>query len=435
VVALACGCEEPADQPASEPSAMALIHRKLRVVGASPVDEEPSEDRDSTRLEHEWQALREFQIQLLDYRHLEPQDVCTLFAEEQRSGKTGALRLLSIAIFTGTAQACMKGNYWAPSASTPGAVQVDCQHLTRPVSRLHLLDKSPPPGALKPRGPPDATPRITCAVNCHPLDMAARMVSRTGSRIAVVRYSSDKDPRNEPPITSPANTQARSARYTHLREDQIFTRTSYWQAFERMTSDLNATVTDSLDMGGLIYTPGVGVLRGPIEEGAIWYQDPPRVDVLWVSLPPRLELTEQEQYAHERDRNATVRVVDRIFLWAAANEVDVLIMPPLGCGAMGCQHPRLDIGDIINRAAFRYAQYIPHVCVTSDWPEHSDPGWWQGFADAVHNGRPAIAKCPVPVTVPPYPKPRVCKDTASLVDQRPKRISRSKPRSARKTYL
>lgn len=399
------------------------------------MDEEDAAEFDSTRLEHELRALQDFKIQLQDWRMLEPTDIVALFSAEQNPRNMGELRLLALAIFTGTAQACMKGGYWAPSATCPDAVQVSCVHLTRPVSRLHMPGKGPPPGAMKPHGPAQTMPRMTCANKCHPLDMAAAMTSRTGARIAVVRYSSMRDPRNEPPIRGPGNTQARSARYTHLREDTHFLRTSYFQAFERMPSDINGSVAESLDLGGLIYTPGVGVLRGPLQEGAMWYENPPRTDILWVALPPRPELTEQEQYAHEGDRNATVRVVDRIFQWSAANEVDVLILPPLGCGAHGCQHPRLDVADIIHRAAQRYAQFIPHVCVTSDLPGHLDDGWWQPFADAVYNGRPAIAKNPMPVTVPPYPRPRKGKDTASLVDSRPKRISQSKPRSARKTYL
>lgn len=266
------------------------------------------------------------------------------------------------------------------------------------------------------------------------------MVSRTGTRVAVVRYTSTSDPRNDPPTTA-IGTQPKFARYTHCREDEVFTRTTYWQAFERMKCDINASVADSLDLGGLIYTPSVGILRGPLEEGALWYQDPPRADIIWVALPPRPQKAEQEQYAHERDRNAMTRVVDRIFLWAAANGVDVLVMPPLGCGAHGCQHPSLDVGDIINKAAQRYAQYIPHVCIGSDWPAHfevdgsSTNKWWESFADAVRNGRPLISKCPVPVTIPPYPKLRKGgKDLDAFVEKN-RLLNRPKPRTPRTTFL
>jgi hypothetical protein len=188
----------------------------------------------------------------------------------------------------------------------------------------------------------------------------------------------------------------RCARYTHCREDQLFFRTSYWQAFERMQCDINGNVGDALDLGGLIYTPGVGIMRGPLHEGALWYQDPPRVDVIWVALPPRPQLAAQEQYAHEHDRNTVARIVDHIFLRAAGAGVDILVMPPLGCGAHGCQHPPADVADIIFQTAQRYSQQIPDICIGSDLPQHCEPEsggvhqWWQAFTHAVQNGRPPI---------------------------------------------
>jgi len=415
------------------------------MVGAS-VDEDASDNQiDTTRLDHELRALKDFSIKIADndWRQLEPIDVSTIFTAGSAESAAD-LRMLAIGIFTGTAQACMHGWYWAPSAGCPGAAKVNCKHVTRPCSLLYAAEKVPPPGYLKPVG--DGEVRITCAAKCHPLDLGARMMSRAGSRVAVVRYTSTRDPRNEPP-TTPSGTQPSFARYTHCREDQYFFRTTYWQAFERMKCDINANVGDSLDLGGLIYTPGVGILRGPLEEGALWYQDPPRTDIIWVALPPRPQLAEQEEYAHERDRNAMARVVDRIFLWAAAQGVDILVMPPLGCGAHGCQHPSLDVADIIYRTAQRYAQYIPQVCIGSDWPEHFEslaPGstskWWDAFADAVQNGRPLINKCPMPVITQAFPKLRQsgilygAKDFDGLLEKN-RKLTRPKPRTPRNTFL
>lgn len=413
---------------------------RRRVVGQSVDEDDPQ--LDTTRLDPEMRALADFPIQMADWRHLEPSDVATLFASGPPAG-TVDLRLLAIALFMGTAQACMRGWYWAPSASCPGATQVDCKHLTRPCSRLHMPGKAPPSGALKIVAAGAA--RITCVANCHPLDLGARMLSRTGSRVAVVRYTSARDPRNEPPTMASA-TQPGKVRYTHCREDQIFLRSTYWQAFERMKSDINANVGESLDLGGLIYTPGVGILRGPLEEGALWHQEPPRADIMWVALPPRPQLAEQEQYAHEHDRDAMTRVVDRIFLWAAANKVDVLVMPPLGCGAHGCQHPSLDVADIIHRTAQRYAQYIPEVCIGSDLPPHIEPDgtssnkWWDAFADAVQNGRPPISKCPVAVLATASKKLRQAgvlygaKDFDALLEKN-RKLNRPKPRTPRMTFL
>jgi len=420
-------------------SAMApRVTGRRRLVGAS-VDEDASDRQlDTTRLESELRALKDFPIQLADWRHLEPSDIVNLFTTASPAGRAD-LRLLSIGLFTGTAQACMHGWYWAPSAGCPGASKVDCQHLTRPCSRLHLPDKIPLLPSIK--AVDDAEVRITCAANCHPLDLGARMMSRTGSRVAVVRYTSMRDPRNEPPTASPGQPP-KSVRYTHCREDQIFFRTTYWQAFERMKCDINGNVGDALDLGGIIYTPGVGMLRGPLEEGALWYQEPPRADIIWVALPPRPQLAEQDQYAQDRDRNSMTRIVDRVFHCAAAAGVDVLVMPPLGCGSHGCQHPSLDVADIIHRTAQRYAQHIPQVCIGSDLPLHfaSDGSvtntWWDTFAEAVTNGRPNISSCPMPTIIPAYPKLRKAggKDFDAMLEKN-RKLTRPKPRTPRKTFL
>lgn len=417
------------------------LELRRKVVGAS-VDEDASDTQlDTTRLEPELRALKDFSIQYHDWRHLEPSDIVTILQNGPPTGPAD-FRLLAIAIFAGTAQACMHGWYWAPSAGCPGAAQVDCKHLRRPCSRLHAPEKAPElDKQLKAVG--DGKVRITCVANTHPLDLGVRMMSHRGSRVAVVRYTSMRDPRNEPPTTA-IGTQPSYARYTHCREDQLFFRTSYWQAFERMKCDINASVGDSLDLGGLIYTPGVGIMRGPIEEGALWYQDAPRADVIWVALPPRPQLAEQEQYAHERDRNAMARVVDRIFMWAAASAVDILVLPPLGCGAHGCQHPSLDVADIIYRTAQRYAQYIPEVCIGSDWVQPLDAEgsnrWWDAFADAAQNGRPPIKKPPPSLISQKFAELQAtgilygAKDFDAMLEKH-RKLNRPKPRQQRMTFL
>jgi len=410
------------------------IGLRRRVVGNS-LEDTSDFQLDTTRLEPELRCLKDFPIQITDWRDLEPSDVVELF----RMGPPSDLRLLAIAIFAGTAQACMHGWYWSPYPSCPAAGQVDCGHLLRPCSRLHMLDAEPPPGSFTPVG--DGEVRITCEPNCNPMDLGIAKMKKAGSRVAVVRYTSTCDPRNEPPTTA-RGAQPRFARYTHCREDAVFIRTSYWQAFERMNCDINAPVGECLDRGGLIYTPGVGILRGPVEEGAMWYQDPPREDIIWVAVPPRPQLAEQEQYAHEQDRDAMERVVDRIFLWAASNGVDVLVMPPLGCGAYGCQHPCLDVADIINRTAQRYAHLIPDVCIGSDWPAHFQPNdnngnrWWDSFADAVQNGRPPIDQSPMTNIRPSMPKLHKAdgKDFEALLEKN-RKLAGMKGSTKRRTFL
>lgn len=378
--------------------------------------ETPSEP---TRLEPEFRILRDFSPRPArdDYRHLDPADIIEHFRGSQGTGGSEGRTRLATAIFAGTAQACMRGTLWAPSFNCPGAVQVDCRHLAKASSRLYSADKMPPLDALAGRG---GNVRITCHA-CHPLDVCPSICAQGAEslHIAVVRFSSMRDFRNE------------SFRYGHLREDQLFLRTTYFQSFEKLAADINASIGESLNQEGLIYTPGVGVLRGPIDEGALWFQEPPRADVIWVGLPPRPQLEEQQQYAHEKDRQAMVRVVERIFAWAAAHGVDTLVMPPLGCGTHSCQHPGLDVADIIHLAAHRYARYIHHVCVASDHPAHFEGGWWDAFADAAQNGRPDIIR-PMKYKVPPFP---LMKKTSEALADKAARATKSTPRTWRNTFL
>lgn len=412
------------------------------------LDEDPADHLiDTTRLEPELRALKDFSERFMvtlggDWRKLEPQDVSSML-DSGLPPSSGDLRLLAIAIFTGTAQACIHGGYLAPYAACPGAMQVDCRHVTRPYSRLHTIEKLPPETPPT-RSGSESKLRITCA-SCHPLDLGAQMTSSTGSRVAVVRYTSTRDPRNDPP-TNLIGTQPPGARYTHCREDQVFIRTSYWQAFERMKCDINTNIGDALDDGGLIYTPGVGILRGPLEEGALWYEDPPRADVMWVAVPARPQLAEQEQYAHERDRNFMIRTVDRVFAYAANNGVDILVLPPLGIGAHGCQHPALDVADIIHKATQRYSPYIHHVCIAHDSPANtqsdgavSSSRWIESFNAAVQNGRPVVQTAPLVVATPRAKLPnlqvyRQGKDFEQLLEKN-RKLAGKKPRTPRRTFL
>jgi len=195
-----------------------------------------------------------------------------------------------------------------------------------------------------------------------------------------------------------------STRYGHLREDQLFLRTTYFKAFETMESDISTPIGDALDMGGLIYTSGVGILRGALEEGALWFREPPKVDVIWIGLPARPHLSEQEQYADDKDRNMVSRALGRAFAWAAAHGADAMVLPPLGCGTHGCQHPSLDVADIIHKIAKQYERYIPQVCVVSDHPGHFEKGWWEDFTAAIQSGRPhpEVRQLVPPIALPPY---------------------------------
>eukprot|EP00747_Dinoflagellata_sp_TGD_P164653 gnl/TRDRNA2_/TRDRNA2_184885_c0_seq1.p1 gnl/TRDRNA2_/TRDRNA2_184885_c0~~gnl/TRDRNA2_/TRDRNA2_184885_c0_seq1.p1 ORF type:complete len:415 (-),score=68.36 gnl/TRDRNA2_/TRDRNA2_184885_c0_seq1:125-1369(-) len=387
---------------------------------ASLLGTEEEKHVDESRLEEAIGELRrEFDASIRDWRRLEPQEIMMRFkgAKERAEHRN----LLATAVFVGTAQACLRGKYWSPHASCPGAVEVDCRHLARPSSRLYLADKTPAQNSLKVRS---GGVRIFCTANAHPLDAGARVLAACHSgaqhrRVAVVRFSAMRDRRNE------------VIRYAHCREDQLFLRSTYYQSFENMETEIHAPIGDSLDLGGIIYTPGVAVLRGPIEEGALWFQDPPRVDVIWVAVDPRPRLAEQGQYADAKDRDAMSRAIDRVFAWAAYHEVDTLVMPPVGCTMHGCNHPSLDVADVIYKTAMRYGPYISQVCLASDYPSHFEGGWWDHFTDAVQNGRPAIVR-PQKIPVPPYPLLK--KDSAALAEKA-RRLNRRAPRAFRHTFL
>jgi len=352
------------------------------------------------RLTRELRILKAFDADLDDWRTLDPAEIAWRFHNvTDPEGRS----LLGTAVFTGTAQASMKGSYWAPSFQCPGMEEVDCHHLVRPISCLHTQEKVPPHGAMQPTSQGFS---LTCAGRCSALDACARLTHSASTRqVAVVRFTGIRDARNL------------SVRYGHPREDQLFLRTTYFKGFENIEMDINARRGDAIDQGGLIYTSGVGLLRGSLDEGALWFREPPKIDVLWVGLPARPYLAEQEQYAEERDRLEVSNTINRVFTWAATHGCDSLVLQPACLGYHQLQHPGMDFADIIHNVAHQYARYIPEVCVASDYPAHFESGWWEDFSAAVLNGRPHVeARLRVPpVGIPPRLAPK--KEPAHLLER------------------
>eukprot|EP00929_Paragymnodinium_shiwhaense_P114482 TRINITY_DN82894_c0_g1_i1.p1 TRINITY_DN82894_c0_g1~~TRINITY_DN82894_c0_g1_i1.p1 ORF type:complete len:413 (-),score=60.61 TRINITY_DN82894_c0_g1_i1:83-1321(-) len=353
-----------------------------------------------------------------DWRKLEPADVIERFKNPSAGDQNRTL--LSRALFSGTAQALVKGSYWAPFATSPVAKEVDCRHLRRPVSRLYPMGAKPSRlSTAQVRQPPC---KLSARPGLSPLDVAGELWNGLDRyRIAVVRTSAIKDPRNE------------LTQYSHLRDDQLFLRTSYYQAFEKMDKDLDKKICNAIDDGGLIYTPGVGVLRGPIEQGAEWHGSPPRVDVMWMGLKTRPSFRDQSQYALEHEKKDVEEAVERLFAWAAACEVDVLIMPPIGCGTNGVLHPHLDMADIIHHAWKRYERYISQFIICSDHPAHLEGDWWQTWQRAVTQGREP-AEYPIRPLPPCVPKRRT--DPQYFIDKAHKmQLGKRTPRTPRHTFL
>jgi len=304
---------------------------------------------------------------------------------------------------------------------------VDCRHHARPVSLLYRPQRMPTQGQLQAQAHGRNTPfSIAAQANRSPLDIAAWILSSSvqDRHVAVVRFTSTRDHRNE------------SIRYGHCTEDQVFLRTSYYQALERMEGDLQAPVKESLDEGGLIYTSGVGVLRGSLRDGAPWFRVPPKVDVIWVALPPHPERGTlrhglQDWYANDDDRLAMSRTLDLVFAWAAARGCDALVLPPLGCGSHGCMHPPLGVASLVHEAAQRYKHFLPQVHVASDYPVHLEGSWWENFAEVLKTGRqkPDPLVLVPPINLPPY---RLKKQDAKQMYEKVKRAD-SRPRPSERS--
>lgn len=91
--------------------------------------------------------------------------------------------------------------------------------------------------------------------------------------------------------------------------------------------------------GAAIYSSGVGILRGGLQQGAAWLERPCAIDVLWFGLALHPHHGEQEIYALEEERLRVARALDRAFAWACAHGADAVVMPPFACGG-GFMHPR-----------------------------------------------------------------------------------------------
>mmetsp|Transcript_41379 Transcript_41379/g.88160 ORF Transcript_41379/g.88160 Transcript_41379/m.88160 type:complete len:380 (+) Transcript_41379:99-1238(+) len=358
-----------------------------------------------------------FDVPLTDWRCLEPSDII----RHTQSLDPGARSLLATAIFAGTTQACMQGSYWAPSFGCPGAAEVSCAHLARPISCHYPVGKRPNLQGL-PQNKEGQT--ISAPAEQNALDACARLSHMPPThRVVLMRFTAFRD------------TRSRSIRYGHCSEDQIFLRTTYPQAFERMEGDICANVEDCLDKGGIIYTSGVGLLRGPIVEGALWFREPPKIDVLWVALPGHVALGEEDEYANEKDRNDMAGLLDRAFACAAGHGATAVVLPPVGVGVLGCNHPGLDVADLIHKTAQKYSGYFAHVCIASDIQKQRSVEGWADFAKACQQGRPPFQRIPKvpPIALPPHRKKHGEKELA----EKALCLARKKtPRSGRRnTFL
>eukprot|EP00441_Pelagodinium_beii_P041741 CAMPEP_0197627702 /NCGR_PEP_ID=MMETSP1338-20131121/6239_1 /TAXON_ID=43686 ORGANISM="Pelagodinium beii, Strain RCC1491" /NCGR_SAMPLE_ID=MMETSP1338 /ASSEMBLY_ACC=CAM_ASM_000754 /LENGTH=470 /DNA_ID=CAMNT_0043198495 /DNA_START=102 /DNA_END=1514 /DNA_ORIENTATION=+ len=212
-------------------------------------------------------------------------------------------------------------------------------------------------------------------------------------RVGLVHFVALDDPRvTNPPLSD-------------LRLSQLHTRTSYLLALQEMQRQLHMEPNTALS-GCVIHTADVSILRGPVEEGAQWLEAPACVDVLTAGIQRRPRCDEQGQYARITEKAAVAKTVDDIFACALANDIEVLVFPPLGVnGAAGCYHPAADAGDLLRKAILEHSGHVSRVWICSEFPGQLR-GLWTTFAEAVQKGRqPIERKELVPLSVSPYYPP------------------------------
>ncbi|CAE7867585.1 unnamed protein product [Symbiodinium microadriaticum] len=352
------------------------------------------------RLQEELQTAQALCLDLDDFRQLQP---VWVKGRMEESGHEDAEKrsLIATAIFLGTAQACLKGCY-----ITATAQKVECGHLVRPISCVHPPTSMPSASLLKASG---QMQQISGARCCDPLDVALQLAKLPHCRrVAVLRCT---------PFEAPRSLQRK---YSHIYEDQVFLRTTYFEAFERLARDLPLPPDEAIKEGCVVYTSGVGVLRGPLKDGVPWLEQPPQVDVVWFGLPAHPEIGEQETYAREEDGKLVKAALDRAFSWACAHGADAIVMPAMS-GLGSFRHPRLHFGGLVHEVARMHQRHLPIVCVASDAPAHRGE-WWPPFEEAVTKGRPVP---PPLVHVPPIPLMNdrlVGKDGSTLLEKRRKQL-------------
>jgi len=352
-------------------------------------------------------SLRRYQEDTRDWRKLHPREILRYFTDLDASLQTPRNPKLYItstrrpeeenknfegmmaAVAIGNLQACGEGTYWAPCFEEGST---ECRNIRAPMSRAF----SSPPDISKLEARHEGPPSISVSAESTPLAVCQDLASETPHpHVALVRVVPLGDAR-----------AVSVGALGDFREAQLHLRTTYLQALHDMPRHLHADPAQSLEAGALIYTTDVQVLRGPMEAGAPWLEQRPRMDIIAVGIQRHPRCDDQGQYARIAEKAHMAKIVDSIFACAAAHDVDVLVFPPLGVGgAGGCHHPAEDVGDLLRKAAFAHSHLVPRVRVCKDYRDqvHGD---WAAFAAAASEGRAATEhRALVPLTASLYLRP------------------------------
>lgn len=298
------------------------------------------------------------------------------------------------AVAVGTLQACKEGSYWAPS--TEAADNAKYSGIRMPLSRRFDLETTPDVSALEPRRPEGELQEIGVANEACPLTTCQRLLSEPGQRrVALVRVT---------PAGNRVDSWCQALR--EPGDGQLFLRTSYLQALREMPRHLHADAHKVVDDGEVIHTADVTVLRGPVEDGALWLSDAPRLDILWVALQRSPRLDGRGEYMCIKEKAQATELVERVFAVAASLGIDTLVWPAVGvAGACRCYHPPGDFADVLRKAAIEFAPHIGRVEVSLQHRTHAGDDWSAFAASLGGERRVAPHLGLVPLKASPYVRP------------------------------
>lgn len=350
-------------------------------------------------------SLGKFQDDTRDWRKLQTREIAEYFENLEASlqpsrnprvyatstrrhpEETAQFKGLMAAVAVGTLQACSEGSYWSPCFQE-GAVQ--CRDVRRPVSRVVAATSSLP--QVDPRG----APQISVDSEICPLETCRALACEAQHpRVALVRFVPLGDVQH-----------ASTSSLGDFRGAQLQMRTTYLQGLREMSRHAHVDPTQAMESGAVLHTADVTILRGPVEMGATWLEDAPRIDVLTVAIQRHPRIDDQGQYARISEKAQLAETIDRLFACAVMCGVEALVFPPLGVGnAASCHHPAADAGDLLRKACLAHGDHIPRVFICK---EHKDqlPGDWAIFAAAAASGRePPEHRELVPLAASPFVRP------------------------------
>lgn len=354
-------------------------------------------------------SVQKYKDDTRDWRKLHPHDIMLHFADLEATirvkvpvfdttrgqtsddlGSRPQIEGLIAAVAVGILQACNEHMYWSPCFEDVEAVMHD--DLRLPMSRLVLASNLPDIAALEQH---DQQMQVNIRADTSPLAECQMLAAGPARlRVALVRFTAAGDQRSLIPSLN------------EHREAQLFLQTTYLQALHEMQRHLHADPVQALDSGGIICTHDVSIVRGPLEGGAVWLDQAPLIDVLWVSLQRNPRQDDQGQYARTEEKARVVETIDRVFKYAAATGIDALVFPPLGvCGQAACNHPAADAGDLLRKATLEYGRLVKHVSVCQEYTGQLHDQW-PVFAAALESGRKPIEHRElVPLSASPYLRP------------------------------